>query len=162
MKRTPMKRTGFGRINLTQIQALDRAREHLPTAKVHPATRKAVMVPVSDTPAAPVLKDDPVRSEAYRRLVAIFPCKACGIAGYSQAAHINRAGKGMGLKADDRDTAPLCADRPGVVGCHTRFDRYELFTADVAEVVMTAWIADTQRQIQAAGLWPKNVPQPCN
>ena len=76
MKRTPMKRTGFGRINLTQIQALDRAREHLPTAKVHPATRKAVMVPVSDTPAAPVLKDDPVRSEAYRRLVAIFPCKA--------------------------------------------------------------------------------------
>lgn len=161
MKRSaPMKRTGFTRINLTEIQARDRARAVLSPTTIHPATRKAVMAPVSQTPAEPIVKESPVRSEQYRRLVAMYPCKACGIAGYSQAAHINRAGKGMGLKADDRDTAPLCADRPGVVGCHSRFDRYELFPADVAERVMLAWIADTQRQIEAAGLWPKNLPKP--
>lgn len=154
-----LKRTGFARINLTEIQARDRAPAVLSPTTIHPATRKAVMAPVSDKPAAPVLKDELVRSEAYRRLVAQFACKNCGIAGHSQAAHTNRGAKGMGLKADDRDTAPLCADRPGIVGCHTRFDRYELFPADIAERVMQAWIADTQRQIEAAGLWPKNLPK---
>ncbi len=156
MKRTPMKRTGFKRVNLTMVQALDRAREHLPPAKLSTTAR----MDRCDGMAKPIPKDNPLKSEAYRRLVALFPCKACGIAGYSQAAHTNRGAKGLGLKADDRDTAPLCADRPGVVGCHTRFDRYELFPADIAERVMQAWIFDTQRQIEAAGLWPANLPKP--
>lgn len=155
MKRTPMKRTGFKRVNLTMVQALDRAREHLTPAKLNTTAR----MDRCDGMAQPIPKDNPIRSEQYRRLVAMYPCKACGIAGYSQAAHINRGAKGLGLKADDRDTAPLCADRPGVVGCHTRFDRYELFPADIAERVMDAWIADTQRQIEAAGLWPANLPK---
>lgn len=156
MKRTPMKRTGFTRINLTEIQARDRAREHLTPAKLTTTAR----MDRCDGMAKPIPKDNPMKSEAYRRLVALYPCKACGIAGYSQAAHTNRGAKGLGLKADDRDTAPLCADRPGIVGCHTRFDRYELFPADIAERVMAAWIADTQRQIEAAGLWPANLPKP--
>ena len=51
----------------------------------------------STTAAAPIPKAAPVRSEAYRRIVAAMPCIHCGIAGYSQHAHAN-AGKGKGMK----------------------------------------------------------------
>ena len=160
MKRSaPLKRSPWPRRrDMPVLQALDESRKVFAPAQVHKSTSRAVMVRC-DVPAVAIPKDNPLKSEAYRRLVALYPCKACGIAGYSQAAHINRGAKGLGLKADDRDTAPLCADRPGVVGCHTRFDRYELFPADIAERVMQAWIADTQRQIEAAGLWPANLPK---
>lgn len=66
-----------------------------------------------------------VRSERHRRLVAGLPCFHCRIQGYSQAAHPN-SGKAKGKKTSDADCFPLCCDRPGVVGCHARFDRYEL------------------------------------
>ena len=67
-----------------------------------------------------LLKAKPVRSEAYRRYVASQPCMACGIEGYSQCAHAN--GGGMGTKASDLDTFPLCCARPGHIGCHAQFD----------------------------------------
>jgi hypothetical protein len=60
-------------------------------------------------------KECVVASEPYRRLVALFPCKICGIDGYSQAAHPN-TDKGAGIKTDDRLCFPLCCDRPGVQG----------------------------------------------
>jgi hypothetical protein len=74
--------------------------------------------------AAPVPKDEPLRSEAYRRFVAGFPCFACAIKGHSQAAHSNSPihGKGKGLKADDRYLFPLCCAMPGRMGCHERHD----------------------------------------
>lgn len=155
-----LKRTGWiRRKDLKLLQALDEARPVLhPTPAVHPATRRAVMVPVSQTPAAPVLKDEPVRSEAYRRLVAAYPCKNCGIAGHSQAAHPN-TGKGKGIKTDDRLCFPLCADRPGVEGCHPKFDQYRLMPKEVQQRLEVAWGADQRRQIKAAGLWPKNLPK---
>lgn len=65
-------------------------------------------------------KARPVRSESYRRFVASQPCFCCGIQGYSQCAHAN--GGGMGTKASDLDSFPLCATRPGDMGCHMRFD----------------------------------------
>ena len=51
--------------------------------------------PVSTTPAAPITKDNPVRSQQYLRIVASLPCIACGIHGYSQAAHLPPEAKGM-------------------------------------------------------------------
>lgn len=63
-----------------------------------------------------------VRSEKYRRLVALMPCFSCGIEGYSQAAHPNN-GKGAGMKTSDLDCFPLCSDRPGVRGCHSLHDQ---------------------------------------
>lgn len=152
MKRTPMKRSAWPR----QPERAERA-ERKPMT-VHPATSRAVMTPISQTPAAPVLKDEPVRSEAYRRLVAAYPCKNCGIAGYSQAAHPN-TGKGMGLKTDDRLCFPLCSDRPGVEGCHPKFDQYRLMPKEVQQRLEVAWGADQRRQIEAAGLWPKHLPK---
>lgn len=70
--------------------------------------------------AAP--KDEPVRDEQYRRWVASLPCIACGVHGYSQAAH-PCAGRGLGQKSDDTDCFPLCCTRPGVLGCHVRHDQ---------------------------------------
>jgi hypothetical protein len=98
------------------------------------------------------------RSEPYRRLVAQLACKACGIQGYSQAAHPN-SGKAKGAKADDRLCFALCCDRPGTKGCHARFDQYELGGRHAQSLIEKAWGADTRRQITAQGQWPANLEQ---
>jgi hypothetical protein len=82
--------------------------------------------PISKAPA-------PVRDESYRRWVASLPCYECRIHGYSQCAHPN-SGKAKGKKLSDDGCFPLCCDRPGIVGCHPKFDRYELVSrADMPE-----------------------------
>jgi hypothetical protein len=90
-------------------------------------------------------KDLPVRDEAYRRLVAALPCIHCGRRGRSQAAHGPTLG--MAIKASDLDLFPLCADEPGRVGCHTKFDRYELFDADQRREMAASWSARTRATI---------------
>lgn len=83
---------------------------------------------------ARVKQPPPVRDESYRRWVASLPCFECRIHGYSQCAHPN-TGKAKGKKLSDAACFPLCCDRPGIVGCHTRFDRYELVSrADMPEI----------------------------
>ena len=67
-----------------------------------------------------IAKAVPFRSEAYRRYVASKDCFGCGISGYSQCAHEN--GGGMGTKASDLETFPLCCTRPTHIGCHMAFD----------------------------------------
>ena len=62
------------------------------------------------------------RSEPMRRAVAMLPCMRCGIDGHTQAAHMN-FGKGGAIKASDAALAALCADRPGVRGCHALLDQ---------------------------------------
>jgi hypothetical protein len=102
-------------------------------------------------------KTEALRSEPYRRLVAMLPCKVCGVPGFSQAAHPN-TGKGAGIKTDDRECFALCCDRPGIQGCHPKFDQGALFTKEVRRALEPAWGADTRRQILSRGLWPKNLP----
>jgi len=102
-------------------------------------------------------KQNAVRSEPYRRLVASMPCKACGIQGYSQAAHVPSDGRG--IKQDDRLTFALCCVRIGIPGCHQDFDQYRMFPSDVARTVGQAWAADTRRYIYASGKWPKSLPK---
>lgn len=109
--------------------------------------------------AVPVLKDAPVRNEAYRRAVASLPCVICGIYGYSQAAHAN-TGKGMGLKACDLTLFPACCARPGEEGCHARLDQGAMFTKTVRRELEPVWAADTQRKVRAMGLWPANLTYP--
>lgn len=52
-------------------------------------------------------------------LIRSLPCVQCGAGPRSQAAHSNfgEHNKGMGIKADDRYTIPLC------VVCHQNFDQ---------------------------------------
>lgn len=90
----PLKRTGFRpRTPRREQRDPDRVRA-MPT--VTPGAFRAPQ-PVATTPAEPVTKDAPVRSEAYRRAVASLPCINCGVPGHSQCAHSN-SGKGAGIK----------------------------------------------------------------
>lgn len=94
-----------------------------------------------------------MRSEKYRRVVASLPCIECGLEGYSQAAHSNEwsHGKGRGMKASDTALFPLCADRLGVQGCHSRFDQYKLYPREEMEAVTNRFIAQTVMQLLASG-----------
>lgn len=106
-----------------------------------------------------VEKDNPLKSEPYRRLVASLPCANCGRVGHSQHAHTN-AGKAKSMKNDDRDAMPLCADDYGILGCHSRFDRYALFLDRAEHVQMgKEWAEKTRKQIEGMGLWPANLPR---
>ncbi len=148
-----MKRSGFKRQMRPKSEPnADRVR-HVPS--VTPGAFRAP-VAVSAAPAAHVEKATPVRSQAYLRVVASLPCIACGIQGYSQAAHLPPEAKGM--KQSDLLTFPLCCVRVGVPGCHQDYDNYRLFPKHAAMTVGRAWAADTQRRIQAMGLWPKGLP----
>jgi hypothetical protein len=68
------------------------------------------------------LKVKTPRAPAYLRFVAQHDCFACGVSGYSQAAHPNQ-GRGLGQKSSDLDAFPLCCARPGHQGCHILFDQ---------------------------------------
>ena len=109
-------------------------------------------------PAVP--KEAPARSESYRRAVAALPCIHCGIAGHSQHAHAN-AGKGLGLKTDDRAGFPLCAPRPGIEGCHARFDQYRLLPGGRDEHAEAGerWAERTRAAVLEAGVWPNRLPR---
>lgn len=53
--------------------------------------------------------------------IRALPCVRCQAPPLSQACHANwgQFGKGMGIKADDSYTIPLCYD------CHVWLDQYE-------------------------------------
>lgn len=111
------------------------------------------------TTAVPVPKDAPVRSEPYRRLVASLPCIACGIQGYSQHAHANQ-GKGMALKVDDRFAFPLCAARPGAVGCHAALDQGAMFAKAARREIEQEWARRTVLFLLQADRWPTGLAVP--
>jgi hypothetical protein len=121
-----------------------------------PGVQNFAQAPRCDGAVAAQPKTEAIRSEPYRRLVAAMPCKACGIQGYSQAAHLPPDGKGV--KQDDRLIFPLCCTRVGITGCHADYDQYRMFTHDVALTVGMGWAMDTMRAVVAAGDWPKNLP----
>ena len=118
--------------------------------------RNATMVSLNNKISAVIEKSALVRSEAYRRAVASLPCKVCGIEGHSQAAHPN-TGKGAGMKTDDRLCFPLCADRLGVQGCHSKFDQGAMFDRDSRRMLEVDWGVDTRCAITNMGMWPKNL-----
>ena len=147
MKRTPFKRKA-------PAWAPRPEREYrMPQANPEAFRAPAVIT----TAAAPVVKSEPIRSDAYRRAVAGLPCVICGIAGHSQAAH-GSDGKGMGLKACDMTLFPACADRPGIRGCHSQLDQGALYPKHARRLLEPAWAADTRRKIFMMGLWPKTLP----
>lgn len=122
--------------------------------------RSATMLVLNGSFSAPISKADPQRSETYRRLVAALPCAHCGKVGRSQHAHTNE-GKAKGMKNDDRDAMPLCADETGLQGCHAAFDQYTLMDGGRAAHVEQGrrWASQTRQQIETMGLWPANLPR---
>jgi hypothetical protein len=113
---------------------------------------------VSSTPSTVPKETPPVRSKAYLRLVAAFPCKHCGVHGYSQAAHPPPTAKGK--KECDLQTFPLCCTRPGISGCHVEFDQYRLIPVDQMDATAARWAAETRAEILATGQWPRRIPVP--
>ena len=104
-------------------------------------------------------KQDIQTSEAYRRAVAALPCIWCGIAGYSQHAHLN-LGKGFALKTDDRTGFPLCCTRPGIEGCHVAYDNYRLVEGgrDGHRAYGLEWGRITRHTVFESGQWPQRLP----
>lgn len=162
--RKPMKRSGFKPRELAQVapedaEARNDARQERMAALMLVEVRKTAPVVIS-TEVVAVPKEELVRSEPYRRLVAQLPCIWCGICGYSQHAHLN-LGKGMGLKTDDRTGFPLCCSRPGIEGCHVAYDQYRLIEgadSDLHHEYGLEWGRITRHTILTSGLWPKPVP----
>jgi hypothetical protein len=126
---------------------------------------KAVLAAIVADPVAskflPRLKESVVESEPYRRLVAARACASCSREGHSQAAHVPPSGKG--IKTDDRETFPLCADGPraGQKGCHPLFDSWKLVPGGRPGAVKQGkkWAAQTRAAIEAEGSWPKKLPK---
>lgn len=94
-----------------------------------------------------------MNSEIHRRNVAALPCAECGIEGMSQCAHANsyRFGKGRGLKSNDLATFPLCATRPGEIGCHVKHDQYIGMTREEAADREITYVFKTLLALAAAG-----------
>lgn len=154
MKRTPFRRR-LRQDGPTAPREVKPWAEALSASTARPLHRGTY---AGSTSGAPIAKEDAIEHEGYRRLVAALPCKACGIAGISQAAHPN-TGKGAGIKTDDRECFPLCCDQPGRRGCHPQFDQGAMFDKPTRRALEPVWGADTRRQITAAGQWPANLPK---
>jgi len=156
VRKTPMKRGGWARNPGRQD---DIEEQPVPAPQPRPIAPPRARLAVFSDKVTSIPKEDVVRSEEYRRLVAALPCIICGVQGYSQAAHPN-TGKGQGIKTDDRLCFPLCCDRPGVQGCHPKFDQHALYTKEERRVLEPAWAAQTQARIIADGAWPAGLPLP--
>ena len=117
------------------------------------------LVSKDEPECAPIEKENPLRSEPYRRLVAALPCMWCGRPGRSNHAHEN-SGKGKSMKVDDRRAMPLCVDDLGQHGCHTAFDQYALIDGgkEAHAELGRAMAARTRKIILDAGKWPKALP----
>ena len=166
LRRTPMKRTAWPRKSGPRHHHAQEIERNMPIAlmefaqvaikKIVKSTAKMAK-PGGFTTTVAHPKTEAARSEPYRRLVAALPCKACGIQGYSQAAHVPPDGKGV--KQDDREIFALCCTRVGITGCHVEFDQYRMFPREEAVRIGKGWAAHTRRQITEKGQWPKNLPK---
>ncbi|MDN7456575.1 hypothetical protein [Burkholderia cenocepacia] len=91
------------------------------------------------------------RSEDLRRAVVQLPCMNCGVERYTQAAHANY-GKAGALKASDAAIAALCADRPGVRGCHSLLDQGGVLEKDERRAFEMEMVAKTYIALMERGL----------
>lgn len=101
-------------------------------------------------------KSEPARHEGYRRLVAAMPCINCFAPPPSQCAHSN-LGKGMSLKADDRESFPLCAPSYGKPGCHVELDQAGRYSKSQRRELEELWSRATRAAIRNAGQWPADL-----
>jgi hypothetical protein len=101
-----------------------------------------------------VPKDAAKRSGRYLRWVASLPCAHCGRDGPSQAAHSDE-GKGMGIKAGDNLTYPLCADGMGRQGCHSLIGMSGKFSRERRRNLESLYVGQTAAAALLAGTWPE-------
>ena len=109
-----------------------------------PRAKAVAQVDTRDKLVMQVPKADVVRDEGYRRLVATLKCINCGVVGRTQCAHANSpaSGKGLSLKADDREVFPLCLE------CHQKFDQGALFTKEQRREIEPLWANKTRMTLR--------------
>jgi hypothetical protein len=106
--------------------------------------RRSALLAVPSFPKTPRYQN-----ESYRRYVASKGCFGCGIDGWSQCAHGN--GGGMGTKRSDLETFPLCATRPGHMGCHMQHDLCIDMTKDQRREIECEYVKRMQAMARADG-----------
>jgi len=97
-------------------------------------------------------KSRPLRSEKHRKVVASMPCHFCNTASGIQAAHANY-GKGMGIKACDSQTFPLCQF------CHEWLDRSGALTREGRRMRERLAVNATREKLQIFGRWTDEVEE---
>jgi len=117
---------------------------------------RATLKPDGNARLVVQIKERPLRSERYRKIVASLPCDHCGIEGYSQAAHGDQ-GKGMAIKTDDRTCYPLCGPRPTAAGCHYLIGTAALYSKEERRAYEKAAALRTAAKVKALGLWPEEM-----
>lgn len=170
-RRIPMNRgAGFGRPGVgagahaesidREARLAERAARAMASAHATAGMAARSVVAGAGTTGIAINKEAAQTCEAYRRAVSALSCMWCGIAGYSQHAHLN-LGKGLGLKTDDRTGFPLCCTRPGVEGCHVAYDQYRLIESGGREAHREygkEWGRITRHTILSSGNWPARLP----
>ncbi|MFY2995887.1 hypothetical protein ACOTH8_21430 [Achromobacter xylosoxidans] len=91
-----------------------------------------------------------LRSEQHRRNVAALDCACCGCPGPSQAAHANTT-KGMGLKACDSLTFPLCPE------CHRDLDQGGGLLKAARRHREWVYVDGTRAELMALGQWTPEI-----
>lgn len=91
-------------------------------------------------------KENVLRSEKHRRIVAQLPCASCKTEGQSQAAHRNE-GKGGAIKACDSQIFPMCHH------CHTLLDQSGKLKKGIRRAFEKRLVDETRSELQARGQW---------
>lgn len=92
----------------------------------------------------------PLRSRKHLMTVAQMHCANCGMEGFTQAAHTNY-GKGMGIKACDSQTFPLCTY------CHTWLDQSGQLSKEKRRQLEARLVTKTRQTLIRRFLWPSEV-----
>lgn len=90
-----------------------------------------------------------LRSEQHRRNVSQLACVCCGRPGPSQVAHAN-FGKGMGIKACDSQTFPMCPD------CHRHHDTGGI-PKETRRKLEVIYVDRCRAELIARSLWTPDV-----
>ena len=90
-------------------------------------------------------KSPPFRSGKWLQHVRELDCVICWRPGPSQAAHANHLMKGMGTKAPDVFTVPMCPE------CHREFDQGRKWPKEEKRQLMDRWILDTVLRLAEKG-----------
>lgn len=92
-----------------------------------------------------------LRSEKHRRNVSQLACVCCGREGPSQVAHAN-FGKGMGLKACDTQTFPMCPD------CHRYHDTSGI-PKEKRRQLEVVYVDRTRAELISRSLWTPEIEE---
>jgi hypothetical protein len=114
--------------------------------------RRSASFARADTMAEPVEKDNPLQHAGYMDAVRSLPCARCGAAPRSQFCHSDE-GKGAGIKSDCRLGWPGCAQ------CHHDIGTARIYPKEQRRQIESEMARRTRHQIEAMGLWPRNLPR---